>query len=99
MKVKEIKTYQVVRFSGSIGVMDYVNIYDPRRAGYKMRLVDGIGVEIIHPYNAAQGVQKFDTVIVPYTNIAYLKLDNEDAPKAESKASEAPKAAKASASK
>lgn len=90
MKVKEIKTYQVVRFSGSIGVMDYVNIHDPRRKGYKMRLIENIGVEIVHPYSASQGVEKIDTVIVPFTNIAYLKLEEDS--KSESKSESKSKA-------
>lgn len=62
MNIKAVKVYQAVEFNRKLET--YFVETDTRMQGLKFKIVDGVGVRV----SCAT-----DSMIVPFTNIAYIK--------------------------
>lgn len=73
MKIKELRTYQAVRLAGSLGSVDFISNAHGPTSKYEMEVVQGLGVKVSYPYHSSSGVLETDTMIIPFTNIGYMK--------------------------
>ena len=76
MKIISVRFYQAVQLKGPVGIITYVNLKDEKKAHFKLELVPGLGVKVQHEWAAGNKKDK-ETLIVPFTNIGAMVVEEE----------------------
>lgn len=82
MKIIAIRMYQPVKLSGPLSLITFISKQDAKTKHIDMEIIQGLGVKIKHEYAHSQNETGSESLIIPFTNIGSMTIDE---PKVENK--------------